>query len=137
MVTATVIGLLQIKTASLQFIWYKNAKKNNRTIEIPIQGVTMDKQAHLNTQEVIPNSNYTLDEKCSRGLGIGLGYQAYAPYVSMGLGPKSQNLILSGIFPHLLQHMLAECCPNSKIEHAKYLVSIDELERHYEGKLVK
>lgn len=55
-------------------------------------------------------SEYTPDEKCNLSIPFSASWQFYGPYAKP---PKSSKTGVEGIFPHLINQMLHECCSSS------------------------
>lgn len=55
-------------------------------------------------------SKYSPDEKCDQGLPFYASWQFYGPYAKPSASPKTG---VEGIFPHLINQMLQECCNSS------------------------
>ncbi|XP_065653997.1 uncharacterized protein LOC100209825 isoform X3 [Hydra vulgaris] len=80
-----------------------------------------EKQRHL--------QNYTLDEKCERGMDIGIGFQMISPYSNFG--DNGDYYCLHGMFPHIAIEIMKHCCQSSKITYGHFFVSMLEIEEHF------
>ena len=62
-----------------QFTWLRTFD-NDTMIRVPILSWSQKYEPTVKSLR-----NFTLDEKCERGLGLGIGYQVYDPYVKVGV----------------------------------------------------
>ena len=116
------IWTLLMDTVVCQFTWLHNFNYTTM-IQLPLHSWDKHYPAKVHSLR-----NYTLDEKCEQGLGIGVGYQIYDPYVKIG---RNETYFLAGMFPHLLKTMIGHCCPRSKVEYGKFLTSIGKCAKLY------
>lgn len=82
--------------------------------------------------------NYTFDQKCERGMDLGMGFLLYTPYVELGFGQSDwgePTTIASGILPNLVDEMVKFCCPKSKITFGDHFGSISDVEHHFEQEM--
>lgn len=78
-------------------------------------------------------TQFSLEEKCNRGLPVSLAWQYYGPYTKQR--SEGNSIVLEGIFPQLLNQMFADCCSsNITIKYGKILDSIRGLEGQLDNK---
>ena len=120
-----------ITISQSQFVWKSHTKKDNNTIHLPLKFINMGEPTTNFRTRTNELNRYSLDEKCEKGLGLGVGFQVYTPYVDLGLDSNSKDAVLSGIFPNFLTEMLRYCCPKSDVAYANYIASINDLGKLY------
>ena len=81
-----ILLLLMLQNVCSQLIWYDNVPKDNKSINVPMVNIHTDTQKDNHTSVMKQqNKKRTLDENCELRFGLHIGYQAYTPYVNMGM----------------------------------------------------
>ena len=126
--------LISVPISRSQFVWKTHLKRDNRTIEIPMKYLKMEEPKTTFTTKK-NNLSHSFDEKCKGGMGLGVGFQVYTPYVDLGFNPNTKNIVLSGIFPNVVAELLRYCCPRSEVEYASFIASINDLGEFHQYKI--
>lgn len=111
--------------------------KDANIFTIPWTAISMSKRYHVLPKETYNKSDaqqFTLDERCARGLPVSIAWHQYAPYTGINAlrYPKTRKrygLGVTGIIPAILNDMIQYCCPaGSKVEYGMFLANVREAE---------
>ena len=83
-------------------------------------------------------SNYTLDERCAKGLSVSIAWHPYSPYATVYPTKYrgEAGLTVDGMFPGILNSIIAGCChENTEVSFGKLLKSVRHAENHIEEDL--
>ena len=89
--------------------------------------------------KTLPTGNMTLDERCYRGLPLSVRWTNYGPYGSLVRDTNTSikdGVVLTGIFPSVINNVLKECCHNeTRVVYGNYIKTLKELEKSLWDKL--
>ncbi len=79
------------------------------------------------------NETLSLDERCTLGLPLSVRWTNYGPYGSLVRRANrsvEEGIGLTGIFPSVINSVLAECChQNTQVVYGHYIKSLRDLEK--------
>lgn len=114
-------------------------EKNTTNKDIILSVKDVQSQAREFVPHKIPFSgknrteSRSLDERCKLGLPLSVRWTNYGPYgsfVKVKNQPINESVGLTGIFPSVINNVLATCCgENARVVYGNYIGTLKDLEK--------